>query len=233
MNTMYDKLLQLPLFQGLAKNDLTRILEKVKLDFVKHRSGSNIAESGDPCSQLMFVLSGTVAVTTMAEDCSYSFTEYLDAPFLIESHSLFGMELKYHASYMAETEVHTVSVYKMGLFYELLNFEIFRLNYLNTLSSRVQRLNAKLWSGITVSTENLLKQFINVHIERPVGRICLRATMGALSAHLNDSRMNISKVLNIWKEQELIETHRGEIVIFNVAKLLSGAYNASPQHKNE
>ena len=33
--TMYDKLLQLPLFQGLGKNDFTQLLEKVKLHFHK------------------------------------------------------------------------------------------------------------------------------------------------------------------------------------------------------
>ena len=32
--TMYDTLLQLPLFQGLCKNDFTNIIGKVKLHFV-------------------------------------------------------------------------------------------------------------------------------------------------------------------------------------------------------
>jgi hypothetical protein len=31
--TMYDTLLQLPLFQGLCKNDFTNIIGKVKLHF--------------------------------------------------------------------------------------------------------------------------------------------------------------------------------------------------------
>ena len=31
MNTMFDTLLQLPLFQGLAQEDFTNILGKVKL----------------------------------------------------------------------------------------------------------------------------------------------------------------------------------------------------------
>ena len=35
MNTIFDTLLQLPLFQGLAVEDFTRILEKVKLHFAK------------------------------------------------------------------------------------------------------------------------------------------------------------------------------------------------------
>ena len=33
---MYDTLLQLPLFQGLAHEDFTNILGKVKLHFTKH-----------------------------------------------------------------------------------------------------------------------------------------------------------------------------------------------------
>ena len=33
MNTMFDTLLQLPLFQGLAQEDFTNILGKAQLDF--------------------------------------------------------------------------------------------------------------------------------------------------------------------------------------------------------
>ena len=36
---MYDTLLQLPLFQGLAHEDFTNILGKVKLHFTKHKAG--------------------------------------------------------------------------------------------------------------------------------------------------------------------------------------------------
>lgn len=39
METMFDTLLQLPLFQGLAQEDFTRILEKVKLHFTKYKPG--------------------------------------------------------------------------------------------------------------------------------------------------------------------------------------------------
>ncbi len=35
MNTMFDTLLQLPLFQGLAQEDFTNILGKVKLSFLQ------------------------------------------------------------------------------------------------------------------------------------------------------------------------------------------------------
>ena len=49
METMFDTLLQLPLFQGLCHEDFTSILDKVKLHFIKHKVGETIIESGSPC----------------------------------------------------------------------------------------------------------------------------------------------------------------------------------------
>ena len=60
METMFDTLLQLPLFQGLCHEDFTSILDKVKLHFIKHKVGETIIESGSPCKQLCFLLKGEV-----------------------------------------------------------------------------------------------------------------------------------------------------------------------------
>ena len=48
METMFDTLLQLPLFQGLAQEDFTRILEKVKLHFTKYKPGELLLKEGGP-----------------------------------------------------------------------------------------------------------------------------------------------------------------------------------------
>ena len=40
--TMYDTLLQLPLFQGLCKDDFTSIIEKVKFHFHQFEAGEDI-----------------------------------------------------------------------------------------------------------------------------------------------------------------------------------------------
>lgn len=58
METMFDTLLQLPLFQGLCHEDFTNILEKVKLHFTKHKAGDVIVKSGTPCDKLIFLLKG-------------------------------------------------------------------------------------------------------------------------------------------------------------------------------
>ena len=42
METMFDTLIQLPLFQGLCHEDFTSMLDKVKLHFIKHKAGETI-----------------------------------------------------------------------------------------------------------------------------------------------------------------------------------------------
>ena len=110
MNTMFDTLLQLPLFQGLAQEDFTNILGKVKLSFTKHKAGEVIVKAGDTCSQLIFVLKGEISSCTSSANTSYSFTEYFQAPYVIEPQSLFGMSTSYVSAYTAQTETHTVSI---------------------------------------------------------------------------------------------------------------------------
>ena len=72
---MFDTLLQLPLFQGLAQEDFTKILGKVKLDFTKHKAGETLVRSGDDCKQLLFILKGEVTVCTFSANASFCVTE--------------------------------------------------------------------------------------------------------------------------------------------------------------
>ena len=95
MDTMFNTLMQLPLFHGLCHEDFTYILEKTKLHFTKHKPNEVIIESGTPCNKLFFLLNGVISAETTSKDGLYSFVEYMDAPAVIEPQSLFGMQVNY------------------------------------------------------------------------------------------------------------------------------------------
>ena len=205
MNTMFDTLLQLPLFQGLAQEDFTNILGKVKLSFTKHKAGEVIVKAGDTCSQLIFVLKGEISSCTSSANTSYSSTEYFQAPYVIEPQSLFGMSTSYVSAYTAQTETHTVSI---------------SLNYMNIISNRAQSLNSRLWAESTDNLEKRIGNFILTHIERPSGRKILKIKMEELAQVVNDTRMGVSRALNSMQEKGLLELHRGEMMIPDAEKLL-------------
>ena len=221
MNTIFDTLLQLPLFQGLAMEDFTCILEKVKLHFAKQKAGEILAQDGMPCDRLIFILNGNIAMTTTSVDSRYSLTEYFEAPYLIESQSLFGLYTTYSAKYTATTLVNSISIDKTSILNELLKYDIFRLNYLNMVSSYGQNMNEGLWSAAPDCLEERVYHFINTHIRRKQGEKLLKIKMEDLALIVNDTRTNVSRFLNDLQNNGFIELHRGEIFIFNVEELLA------------
>ena len=73
--TMYDNLLQLPLFQGMSKDEFTSIIERVKLHFVTIKAGETIAKQGQPGNQLIYLLSGEIIAHTKDENNLYAISE--------------------------------------------------------------------------------------------------------------------------------------------------------------
>lgn len=217
---MYDTLLQLPLFQGLAQEDFTNILEKVKLHFTKYKAGKTLIKRETPCEQLVFILNGEIASTTPSADHSYAFTEYFQAPYLIEPQSLFGMSTSYVSTYVTRTEVCTVTIGKAFVMNELFGYEIFRLNCMNIISNRAQNYYNRLWAQTPKGLEAHIIDFILSHAERPWGEKILKIKMEELAYAVNDTRLNVSKTLNHMQNNGLLELHRGEILIPSIEKLI-------------
>lgn len=218
--TMYDTLLQLPLFQGLCKNDFTNIIGKVRLHFRKYNAEDIIVEQGEPCDQLIFLLNGEVISQATDEQHSYSLFETFGSPFVIEPYSLFGMQTRYTATYKARTETNIVTIDKSFVLAELNNYEIFRLNYLNILSNRAQVANDKLWNSYAGSIQDKIVNFILLRSMRPDGEKVLKIKMEDLANLIDETRINVSKVLNDLQEKKLIQLTRKEIYIPALEKLV-------------
>ena len=217
METMFDTLLQLPLFQGLCHEDFTNILEKVKLHFTKHKAGDVIVKSGTPCDKLIFLLKGEISLQTTSKDGFLTFIEHVEAPYVIEPHALFGMNLSYVASYVARTEAHSISISKSSVLSNLLKYDIFRLNYMNIISNRAQSMHARLWEKAPVDIEDKIIRFILTHTEKPTGEKIMKIKMDDFARCIDDARLNVSRTLNTLQEQELLKLHRKEIP--DIAKL--------------
>lgn len=216
---MYDTLLQLPLFQGLCKNDFTNILGKVKLHFRKYDADETIVEQGEPCTRLIFLLNGEICSQATDEQHAYSLHETFHSPFVIEPYSLFGMRTHYSATYKARTAANLVSIDKSFVLSELNHYEIFRLNYLNILSNRAQVACGKLWSSHIGGTKDKIINFLTLRSMKPDGEKRLRIKMEDLANLIDETRINVSKELNEMQEKGLVQLSRKEIFIPALEKL--------------
>ncbi len=216
---MYDTLLQLPLFQGLAKNDFTSILDKVKIHFLKRKAGDTVALGGEDCRELVFLLNGSLVSKTSDRDELYTFYEAINAPFLIEPYSLFGWSTKYVSTYTALTACNLVTIEKAYLLSELNNYEIIRLNYLNILSNRAQNLHDRLWTNLPESLHDRIVECILLHSYVPGGEKRLKIKMDDLAKLLSSTRIRVSKALNEMQDKHWLTLHRGEIRIPDISLL--------------
>ena len=195
---MYENLLSLPYFQGMSKNEITAILDKVTIEFFNHTDSEPICKSGDDCNRLIIVTKGEVSSIVTAPDGSYSLTEEIQAPLAVEPYSLFGQDTTFKRDYVAKGSCTTLVIDKKYLFSEFAKYQIFTINLLN-----------------------LIAQFIGMRCNDIKGakRVCIK--MERLASILCETRLNISKALNELQNEGYIELHRKEIFVPSLARLIN------------
>lgn len=217
--TMYDNLLQLPLFQGMRKDDFTAIIERVKFHFMTFKPNDTIVGQGAACNQLFFLLNGSIISRTEDKEYHYALSEVIKSPYIIEPYSLFGLNTNYKANYQAHEEAKLLSIDKSFIYDELNCHEIFRLNYLNILSSRYQTAHQKLWNGHIGTLEKKFAAFLLNRCQKADGEKYLQITMEDLGGLINETRINVSRMLKDLQEKGLLQLKRKEIYIPALDKL--------------
>lgn len=218
--TLYDQILNLPLFQGLSHDDLSNIVAHTKFDFTKVPAGSVIVKEGEPCKFLRFMLSGTAVVNSHADDNSFSVDEELSSPIMFEVERLFGLTQYHGHTITALTNCSLLVIKKdevMRLSDKLL---IIRINLLNRLATDVQKLSGLQWHQLPTSLTGRLLRFFALHTSYPAGHKVFHIKMQTLADNIRESRLNVSRQLNKWRDDGLITLSRGFIDIPRLEALL-------------
>ena len=140
MATMYEMLMQLPLFQGVSVDQMTRILEVTPFDFQSYGVDEPIIRGGDPCLGTTFLLSGSVRLVTPVFNHRVVITQSFDAPYIFSLHHLFGAEVQVRSTMVSKTDKTGIMVLKKKDFLRILHEnEIALINTLNMLCTRAQK----------------------------------------------------------------------------------------------
>ncbi len=217
---IYDQLLQFPLFQGMSRDDLEIIAGHIRFGFVKVAAGKSIVRVGDPCTQLCFLINGTVKVETFGDEHRYAVTEQLSAPYILQQEAIFGYYQCYTHSFTALTDVNLLTIAKEEVFRLLEDFLVFRLNTVNQFATQIQKQSLQMWRRCPVTLRERLIRFLIQHCAYPAGPKTFHILMEQLAEELNDSRLNVSRVLNQLQKEGLVSLHRGRIDIPQLERLL-------------
>lgn len=217
---MYESLLRLPYFQGMSKDEITSILDKVAFDFHKLSDGETICERGERCDKFIIITNGEATSRVDAPDDTYSLTEEICAPYAIEPYSLFGQDTTFKRKYTAKGDCTILVIDKQYLFSEFTKYEIFTINLLNLISRRAQMQSYAIWNYTPKSIKGRIVQFIGMRCNSINGRKCIQIKMERLASILCETRLNVSKALNELQDASYIELHRKEIIVPSLKRLI-------------
>ncbi len=211
MNSMYQQLMQLPLFQGVSTEKITELVEKLPFHFLKYRSGEQIVAAGDPCTHIRFIVSGKVRLETSSSRLKVSLEQILATPNVLAPDYLFGRDTTYPFSAFAEGGCGILQLLK-GDYIKMINTDkVFLFNILNFLSSGSQRGIAMALAARDGSLEERLAMLMNVLVAPGATDVVLKFKQKDLCSLLGTQRTTLVSMLDRLSEQEILEYDSSEM----------------------
>lgn len=219
--TIYAKLLRLPFFQGIDRDELEAMASKIRFDFQKYDEGAWIARENDRCATLTLVMTGSVEAEAISADHSYSLRELIDAPCAIEPERIFGLRQHLARGYRATTPCNVLRLQKDDVLRLCAQSLVFELNVLNTISTSAQRAGSAFWRTPPTTIPRKIATFVAHRSLRPAGPKTLSIRLTDLGSAIGESRLNVSRFLHGLEAQGLVALARQTIIIHRLEQLLS------------
>lgn len=215
---LHERLLELPLFQGMSRNDLEKIITSTKFRHLSYGKGKNIVREGDVCDKIYFLLKGTISATGFADDNGYSITEIMHAPEILQPERIFGLTQRYTRTFKTITECTFICLGKREALELACKYEIFRLNLLNIVCTKSQRFARFPWKTHPKDIRHKITRFVETRSLHPAGEKIVHIKMERLGKEINESRLNTSRELNAMAAEGIIALAREKIHIYALEK---------------
>lgn len=214
LSETYTRLASVPLFTGLSGEDLFMICERVKLRWVKLHEGQTLIQQDEPCTHLTVLLEGELERTTVHGQKTWSVTDVVRGPLVIEPEQLYGLKCRFTHQYVVRLDSQILLIRKEEMRQTLLNLPLWRTNLLNMMASNMTK--ERTWqepAGLSLGER--IRRFGLDHLSAQDAPHTLRIRQVDLGRYLNESRRTISQEVHKMIDQGLAEIRPNQI-IFNV-----------------
>lgn len=213
MDSMYEILMQLPLFKGVSFNRISEIIERTKFHFLKYLPGQTIVQASEPCTHIKFIISGSARVSVVNSNARFKVSQTLSAPAVIAPDFLFGRATNYPCTATAIDTVGIMQIAKSD-YVKILNSDpVFLFNFLNTLSMNAQKAIDGVLALTTGSLEERIAFWIIALTQRDGTDIVLSCRQRDLYTLFGVQRSSFINTLESLKQRELIDFTPNEIKI--------------------
>lgn len=219
-DSAFVRLQLLPLFQGISKDELLRMLERAKFNFVSAESGEILFERGAAATQLVYILSGRVTATrTFSEGLQV--IEDFDAPMLFQPECMFGPTPTWRHDLVANTDVQMLQISKQDTLNHLMDFLTFRMALLNYLCGLTEKEQVALAQPTPTTLSGKIVEYLSRRATTPSGKKIFKVGMKSLATRLSTSRLAVSRSLNAFERAGVVSLGRETIMVNDFQQLLA------------
>ena len=215
MESMYEKLMELPLLQGVSRDRLSELIEKTPFHFIKYTPGQQIVAINDECTHIKFIISGDVRIDIPSTNRRVMVSETLSGPNVIGADYLFGRNTFYPFNATAITECGILQIIKSDFINILMSDKVFLFNMLNIISRNSQKSTFGIMSLSSGSIAERLSFIITSLTQRGSKDITLTYKQKDLCSILGVQRSSLINSLAKMKEEGVIDYNLSEIKVLD------------------
>ncbi len=221
MSSMFEFLMDLPLFQGVSRSKLAEIVGSARLHFLKYQQGETIIESGEVCSNLTFIISGKARVKAVNKCASFSIEHTLSTPTVLALDFLFGRHTDSPYSVEAVDNVSVLRISKSDYLDILESDRVFLFNCLNALSADAQKSIEEVMSLTDSDVTKRIAILVSTQTVANSTDIIMRSINSTLANVFGIEPANFEKSLLPLIEQGIVEYADNVLKINDRAALIS------------
>jgi len=228
--SMYDLLMQLPVFQGISTEQMTHILEVIPFDFRVFNKGDVICNGGDVVIGATFLLSGRVELETPIFNHRVKITQLFDAPYTFSLHHLFGADITARSTMRAAANKTGLMVLHKTDFLRIMHEnEIALINVMNMLCTRAQKQHKAIdFSGVNDPVLKL-SSWILAFTERSATEVCAEANEADWCDMLQLDSPAFWRCVATLEGQKVVESENGRLKLLDRYGLRSIVHNKTVQ----
>lgn len=211
MDSMYEMLMELPLFKGIGFNRLSEIVGTTRFHFLKFNDGETIVEAGEPCTHIKFVISGAARLTTVNSTGRMKISQTVSAPDVISPDFLFGKFTNHPATAVAIGPTGILQIEKLEYLKILHSDNVFLINFLNTLSIDAQKSVIGVLALTNGSLEERISFWVVALTQRGSTDIALQCRQRDFYSLFGVQRSSFISTLESMRDRGLVEFDQREI----------------------
>lgn len=221
MNSMYEILMDLPLFQGVSHTRISELIEKIKFNFLKYLNNEQFISANDNCQQLKFLISGKARIEMYNRNKRIKISETISSPNVIGAEYLFGRTTAYPYNVYANPDAGILQIEKADYLKILKTDPVFLFNMLNYLSRNSQTPMEAVLSLTSGSVAERFAFWVTSLTHKDATEIVIRTRHKDLYTMLGIQRSSFMNTLGELKENGYLDFSTNEIFISDRDKLFN------------